>query len=48
MQMRGFSDEKRQNRICIQFFESDALKKTEGHREISGWIRAYLAVWCLL
>jgi hypothetical protein len=35
-QMRGFSDEKGQNRICIQFFESDTLKKTEGHRDITG------------
>lgn len=36
--MRGFSGEKGQDRNCIQFFESDSLKKTEGHRDISGWI----------
>jgi hypothetical protein len=34
--MTGFSDEKGQNRICIQFFESDTMKKTEGHGDISG------------
>lgn len=34
--MRGFSGKKGQNRICIKFFGSDTLKKTEGHMDKSG------------